>query len=147
MKRLPIILATAAALGVAAVADERRAGIDAIDLAALDYRESPVFAGVALAEVLGDVSEPGLYATHAVMAADSRVGPHTHPDPRLTVVTDGVMYVGVGERFDEDALVAFPEGSVFVTHADAPHFMWAKDGAVSVLDFGAGPSGATLIGG
>lgn len=146
MTKLPLAAAFAAALFFGpASADDPPAALKSIDLDALDYRQSLVFEGVTLALVTGDPAKAGLYTTHATMAAGSRVAPHTHPDPRITVVTDGTMYVGVGEVFDPARLVAYPEGSVFVTPADVPHFMLAKDGATSVLDSGAGPSGVDFI--
>lgn len=144
MTLLAATLVAGTCAAAAASADAPQA-IKSIDLEGLDYQKSPVFDGVTFAIVTGNPAEEGLYTTHATMAADSRVAPHTHPDPRITVVTEGTMYVGIGETFDPDLLVAYPEGSVFITPANAPHFMWAKDGATSVLDSGSGPSGTTFI--
>lgn len=120
-------------------------GQHAIDLATLDYRESPLFPGVETAVVMGDRAAPGLYATHARVAAGARIPPHTHPNTLTTWVTGGTAYVGVGETFDEDALVAYPQGSFFVTPAGVPHFIAAVKGPFSVLDHGAGPSGFTPV--
>ena len=122
-----------------------RTGQFEIDLDGLEYRRSPVSGLIESAAVYGDRRTRGLYATHARVRAGAVVPPHVHPNTLTTVVTSGTAYVGVGERFDEAALVAYPEGSVFVTEAGVPHFIAAIDGDFSILDHGSGPSGTTLV--
>ena len=138
------LFATASLLLAMTAAQAHEQAIVDVDLDNLSYSDSPRFPGVRVAVVTGNLDDAGLYATHAWMEAGSVVEVHTHPDPRITVVTHGTMYIGIGESVDESKLVAFPEGSVFVTPANAPHFMIAKDGPVAVLDSGAGPTGITF---
>jgi len=40
----------------------------------------------------------------------------------------GKIYVGFGERLDEDKAVAIPAGAVYVAPAKTPHHIWAKEG-------------------
>ena len=54
--------------------------------------------------------------------------PHAHPEDRVYTVISGVFYIGIGDHFDEDALQAYPPGSVIVLPGDTPHFHWAKSG-------------------
>ncbi len=138
-------LALAATLSVTPASADDHLNIQSIDLEGLTYKTHPLWPGVRAAFVAGSFDEPGLYGTHAWMEAGSIVPPHIHPDPRITVVTHGTMYVGIGETYDEDALVAYPEGSIFITPAGSPHFMLAKDGDTAVLDSGAGPSGIDIL--
>ncbi|MEM8794277.1 MAG: cupin domain-containing protein [Pseudomonadota bacterium] len=116
-----------------------------IDLDKADYRKPPVSDLVETATVYGDVKAAGLYATHARAKEGAIIPPHTHPNTLTTWVTSGTVYVGIGEVFDESALVGYPAGTFFVTEAGVPHFIVAKDGEFSVLDHGAGPGGFTLI--
>lgn len=118
---------------------------EAIDLGAADYNPSPAFEGVETARLYGDNREAGLYATHARLEAGATVAPHVHDVDITTVVTSGTAYVGTGEVYDETALVAYPEGSYFVTPAGSPHFIGAIDGAFSILDHGVGPVVTTLV--
>ncbi len=118
-----------------------------IDFAQLEYQPNARFPGIQTAIVYGDRNAPGIYATHARLAAGARVPPHTHRNTLTTWVTSGTAYVGTGKVFDESRLKAYPAGSFFVTPAGSPHFIYAKDGPFSILDHGAGPSDFTLIGG
>lgn len=119
--------------------------IRSIELGKLQLGENPLLPGVANAFVLGAFDKPGLYAAHSRMAKGSRFPPHTHPDVRLTVVTSGVMYLGEGETFDEAKLVAYPVGTVAITQPGTPHYMDAKDGDVTLMEIGVGPSGAAFV--
>ncbi|GFE63153.1 cupin domain-containing protein [Litoreibacter roseus] len=118
---------------------------EAIDLAAANHSASLFFRGVETARLVGDNREAGLYATHARLEAGATVAPHVHDVDITTVVTSGTAYVGTGEVYDEAALVAYPEGSYFVTPAGSPHFIGAIDGAFSILDHGVGPVVTTLV--
>jgi hypothetical protein len=40
----------------------------------------------------------------------------------------GVFYIGLGEQFDEEKLVAYPPGAVVVLPSGTPHFHWARSG-------------------
>lgn len=137
--------ALAVALALCAAPALSQDGQYAVDLDALDYRQSPVSDLIEGARVYGSSREEGLYATHARVRSGAVVPPHTHPITLTTVVTSGTAFVGVGEVFDEAALVAYPAGSVFVTEAGVPHFIAAIDGDFSILDHGSGPSGTTVI--
>lgn len=117
----------------------------AIDLETIEYATSPLFPGVEIAIVFGGRTTPGLYATHARVAAGAMIPPHTHPNPLTTWVTSGTAYVGTGLTLDEGALQAYPTGTFFVTPAGSPHFIVAKDGPFSILDHGDGPSGIEII--
>lgn len=139
------IIMTIAALTLAIPAAAHDTGNFAIDLNELEYRSPPVSDLVETSVAYGDPTAPGLYATHARARQGAIIPPHTHPNTLTTWVTSGTVFVGVGEVFDEDALVAYPVGTYFVTEAGVPHFIMAKDGDFSVLDHGAGPGGFTLI--
>ena len=55
--------------------------------------------------------------------------PHEHPEDRVYAVISGVFYIGLGDRFDEEKLQAYPPGAVVVLPGDTPHFHWAMSGA------------------
>lgn len=132
-------------LGVVTFATDPHSETAAIDLEAAEYRTSPLFPGVETAIVFGDRAAPGLYATHARVAAGAVIPPHTHPNTLTTWVTSGTAYVGTGTVIDMEALRPYPAGTFFVTPAGSPHFIVAKDGAFSILDHGAGPSGIEIL--
>jgi Cupin domain len=84
---------------------------------------------------------PGPYILHVKLATGGRISPHTHPDERNSTVLEGTLYVGFGENFDESKVFAIPAGAVYVTPADVPHYVWAKDGDVIYQEAGVGPAG------
>lgn len=95
--------------------------------------------------VVGAADKAGLYQQRVRMPAGARIMPHTHPDERISVVLEGTIYVGFGEKFDEAAVVAVPQGAVYVAPAGVPHFVWAKDGPAMYQEGGMGPTGAKFI--
>ena len=120
-------------------------GIQSIELAKLNLKDNPVLPGISSTFIVGAFDKAGLYAAPGRMARGSKFPPHSHPDVRLTIVTSGTMFLGEGETFDEAKLVAYPVGTVAITPAGTPHYMMARDGDVTVLEIGAGPSGATFV--
>ena len=142
MKTLATSAVVASLLSCAAMAQERDLSID---LDAVDYKSSPAYNGVETAILFGDPGGDGLYSTHARVDGGVRIPPHTHNITLTTVVTSGTAYVGIGQTFDEAALVAYPAGTYFVTPAGAPHFIAAMDGDFSILDHGSGPVSTALV--
>lgn len=130
-----------AAAGLAVAAQDGE--IRRID-ADLERTAIPGIGGVSSAMLIGAFDAGGLYAASGRLQKGSRFPPHSHPDQRLTVVLSGTMYLGEGETFSEDALVAYPAGTAAITPPGTPHFMSAPDGEVVVLEIGSGPSGATF---
>jgi quercetin dioxygenase-like cupin family protein len=95
--------------------------------------------------VVGSPEKAGLYQQRVRMPAGSKIQPHTHPDERISVVLEGTIYVGFGESFDENSVVAIPTGAVYIAPAGVPHYVWAKDGAALYQEGGMGPTGAAFI--
>lgn len=90
--------------------------------------------------VVGAADKAGLYQQRVRMPPGSKIQPHTHPDERISVVLEGTIYVGFGEKFDESNVVAIPTGAVYVAPAGTPHYVWAKDGAAIYQEGGMGPT-------
>jgi quercetin dioxygenase-like cupin family protein len=96
--------------------------------------------GGEVAVVYGDTRKAVPYITRVKLPADYRIEPHTHPDERVYTVISGTFYIGFGDQFDPDRLVAFAPGSAFVVPANASHFHWTKSGASVVQISGVGPT-------
>lgn len=96
--------------------------------------------GVASAMVAGSFAQAGAFAGNAIMSEGSLFPPHAHPDARISVVLDGVMYLGAGDVVDPSVEQAFEAGSVAVTPAGTTHWMAARDGDVRILEIGTGPT-------
>lgn len=112
---------------------------------AMTWTASTRIPGLTSTWIVGSEQGSGAYLMRVELAAGTRIFPHRHPDTRATTVLRGTLYVGFGERADDAALVAIPEGAVYVAPADMPHFLWAKDGAVLYQENGLAPTGTVPV--
>jgi hypothetical protein len=95
----------------------------------IDWEPFPAFPAPArLAVVVGHPLELGPYVVRVKIPSGVKLMPHIHHEDRVYTVISGVFYIGVGERFDEGKLDAYPPGAVVVLPGGTPHFHWAKSG-------------------
>jgi quercetin dioxygenase-like cupin family protein len=112
----------------------------------IDFEPFPSFPPEArLAVVAGDPAKPGLYTTRVKLPSGVKLMPHTHPEDRIYTVISGVFYIGLGEQFDSEKLVAHPPGSVVVLPSGTPHFHWAKSGEYVTQISAIGPLGLDYV--
>jgi quercetin dioxygenase-like cupin family protein len=98
-------------------------------------------AGVRLAVLVGEPSQPGPYVIRVKAPSGTKLMPHKHPEDRIYTVMSGVFYIGLGDRFDADAVKAYPPGSVVVLPGDTWHFHFAKSGEYVTQVTAIGPLG------
>ena len=110
----------------------------------IKYTTNP--AGVHVAVLFGNPLQSGLFVQRVKLPAGFKLAPHWHPDsPRTAVVLSGTLYFGLGERWADSKMVAYPAGTFYSEVAKQPHFVWAKDGEVILQITSMGPSGTTFI--
>jgi quercetin dioxygenase-like cupin family protein len=97
--------------------------------------------GVQLAVVVGHPAEAGPYLIRVKVPAGTKLMPHKHPEDRIYTVMSGVFYIGLGETFDGDKVVAYPPGSVVVLPGETWHFHWARSGEYITQVSALGPLG------
>ena len=98
-----------------------------------------------LAVVVGHPTEPGPYVVRVKVPSGVKLMPHKHPEDRVYTVISGVFYIGLGDRFDDGKLVAYPPGSVIVLPGGTHHFHWAKSGEYVTQVTAIGPLGLDYI--
>jgi quercetin dioxygenase-like cupin family protein len=112
----------------------------------VDWQPFPAFPPSArLAVVAGNPTEPGLYTIRVKLPGGVKLMPHRHPEDRTYTVISGVFYIGLGERFDDENLVAYPAGAVILLPGGTPHFHWAKSGDYVTQVSAIGPLGLDYI--
>jgi quercetin dioxygenase-like cupin family protein len=112
----------------------------------VDWRAFSAFPPSArLAVVVGTPSKPGPYVVRVKVPSEVKLMPHAHPEDRIYTVISGVFYIGLGDRFDEDALRAYPPGSVLVLPGGTSHFHWARSGEYVTQVTGMGPLGIEYL--
>lgn len=98
-----------------------------------------------LAVLVGDPTKPGPYVVRVNVPAGVKLMPHVHPEDRIYTVIAGVFYIGLGDEFDPQKLVAYPPGSVVVLPGGTPHFHWARSGGYITQVSGNGPLGIDYV--
>jgi quercetin dioxygenase-like cupin family protein len=112
----------------------------------IDWKPFPSFPPSArLAVVVGDPAQPAPYVIRVKVPSGVKLMPHKHPEDRVYTVISGVFYIGIGDRFDEDALEAYPPGSVIVLPGETHHFHWAKSGEYVTQVNAIGPLGLDYL--
>jgi quercetin dioxygenase-like cupin family protein len=154
MKRSALMIVIGAALALASIAiaaeqkskESKRSTADAaaqhrmLTPADLQWGEAPpgLPPGAKLAVLEGDPNEKGQFTIRLQFPDGYKVPPHTHPTAEKITVISGTVSLGTGTKFDEAAGKEMTAGSFCVMPAGAPHFGWAKGGAVLQVH-GAGP--------
>jgi quercetin dioxygenase-like cupin family protein len=112
----------------------------------VDWRPFPAFPpSVRLAVLVGDPGGAGPYTIRVRVPAGVKLAPHRHPEDRVYTVISGVFYIGLGDRFDEARLQAYPPGSVIVLPGGTPHYHWAKAGEYISQVSALGPLGLDYV--
>jgi quercetin dioxygenase-like cupin family protein len=112
----------------------------------IDWKPFAAFpASVRLAVLVGDPTQAGPYVIRVKVPAGVKLMPHQHPEDRIYTVMSGVFYIGVGNRFDGDAVTAYPPGSVIVLPGNTAHYHWAKSGEYITQVTAIGPLGLEYL--
>ena len=143
MKRTVVVGLALAALSVTVFALESSPVPVLVD--SLKWGGPPQIPALKAAWVVGAEDNHGLYVQRVRLAKDGKIPPHTHPDERNSTVLSGTLYVGFGETFDAEKVVAIPTGAVYVAPANVPHYLWAKDGDVEYQEGGVGPTATKML--
>ena len=98
-----------------------------------------------LAVLVGNPLEPGPYTIRVKVPHGVKLMPHRHPEDRVYTVISGVFYIGLGDQFHADKLVAYPPGAVIILPGDTSHFHWAKSGEYITQVTAIGPLGLEYV--
>ena len=100
---------------------------------------------VRLAVLVGRPSEQGPYAVRVKVPHGVKLMPHWHPEDRIYTVISGVFYIGLGDQFDVEKLVAYPPDAVIILPGNTCHFHWAKSGEYITQVTAIGPLGLEYV--
>lgn len=92
----------------------------------------------------GDLGKSGYFALRLKVPAGYKVMPHHHPGVERVTVIEGTFYLGMGEAWDDAALVAYPAGSYVSIPTGHRHFAHFKEPGVIQLA-SLGPWGITYV--
>ena len=93
--------------------------------------------------VFGNPAEPGMYVTRERIAANTKNRPRYYDQDRWVTVLKGTWWVGKGDVFRQDRLVAVREGGMMYQPANFKHYDTAGTGEVLLQITGIGPIKST----
>jgi uncharacterized RmlC-like cupin family protein len=108
---------------------------------AMPYGPPPPFVppGAQLAVLEGNpAATSGDYTVRLKMPDGYRIAPHWHPQRENVTVLSGTLKVGMGDRFDETSMAAFPAGSFAYLDPAMHHYAMAS-GEVVIQVHGMSP--------
>jgi quercetin dioxygenase-like cupin family protein len=112
----------------------------------VNWKPFPAFPPSArLAIVVGQPLHEGPYTIRMTVPGGVKLMPHTHPEDRIYTVISGIFYIGLGDKFDDEKLQAYPPGAVIILPGDTSHFHWAKSGEYVTQVTANGPLGLEYI--
>lgn len=86
--------------------------------------------GSTMAVLYGDPNKPGLYVVRIKTGANWKFPPHYHTARENVTVISGTFYAGIGSKWNDKKLTAFPAGTFISVPAKTPHFAMTKEPAV-----------------
>jgi quercetin dioxygenase-like cupin family protein len=93
--------------------------------------------------VYGDPAQPGMYVRRVHLRPNAKNRPHYNDQDQIVTVLKGTWWVGKGEVFKQDRLVAVREGGLMYLPAKLTYYDVAGSGNVILQITGVGPVTST----
>ncbi|MBC7846355.1 MAG: cupin domain-containing protein [Flavobacterium sp.] len=100
---------------------------------------------VKLAILVGNPAKPEPFIIRVKVPNGEKIMPHVHPEDRIYTVISGIFYIGIGDKYDETKLQAYPPGAVIVLPGNMPHFHLAKSSEYVTQVYAIGPLGIDYL--
>ncbi len=100
--------------------------------------------GAEIAVIAGDPSQPQPYVIRARVPAGWRVPPHWHPTAENLTVLSGTVALGMGEQFNDGAMMDLGPGGFFVVPGEMRHYFLARTAATFQVH-GMGPFAVNYV--
>lgn len=120
--------------------------LNAIHSENIVWKSFPAFPeNVKLAILVGNPTQSEPFIVRVKVPNGEKIMPHKHPEDRVYTVISGVFYIGIGDKFDETKMEAYPPGSVVVLPGNTPHYHLAKSGEYVTQVYAIGPLGLDYL--
>jgi mannose-6-phosphate isomerase-like protein (cupin superfamily) len=136
-------LFTALLMGPAALAQHEHVLLNEQDI---KWEDAPPFLppGAKSAVLQGNPSEKGLFTVRLRLPANYKVPAHWHPNDEHVVVLSGALYMGMGDKLDENAGKAVKVGGFALVPAKKHHYAYTKE-VTTIQVYGMGPVEFTYV--
>ena len=138
MKKFLILLGVLVAAGLMA---QTGAPHNAFTPDQVQWGAAPPFipAGAKLAVLEGDpMAASGDYTIRLMLPAGYKIAPHWHPLRENVTVLSGTLKVGMGDKFEQDKMMSFAQGSFAYLDPSMHHYAMA-DGETVIQIHGMSP--------
>lgn len=85
-------------------------------------------AGAKLTVLQGDPSKEEPFVIRVVFPANYKIPAHWHPTTENVTVLQGILYMGAGQKLDENNAKAINAGGFASIPAKSPHYAFTNDG-------------------
>jgi len=94
----------------------------------IEWRDGPpsMLPGAKMAILEGDPTKEGFFTMRLKVPDGYRVLPHWHPRTERLTIIQGVVNLGMGDRFDAGAAQALSAGTYSAMPPRMTHFAWMK---------------------
>ncbi len=100
--------------------------------------------GAKIALLEGDPTKEGPFTMRLKFPADYRIPPHWHPAIEHVTVISGILYLGMGDKFDTKLAKALPVGAFAYMQPEMHHFAFTRGESIVQLH-GIGPWAITYV--
>jgi mannose-6-phosphate isomerase-like protein (cupin superfamily) len=100
--------------------------------------------GSQAAVISGDPGKPGPFTLRAKMPAGYQIPPHWHATDEHVTVLSGTLAMGMGDTFDEKAMMVLPAGGFAAMPPNTRHYLMTKSPVV-IQVHGTGPFSITYV--
>lgn len=129
MKRFLTALAICATAAIGSAAYAANANAPVVVMPGHEHWGKPDM-GASTAVLYGNPDAGGFYVVRLKTGANWKFPPHFHPGRESVTVVSGTFYAGIGSKWDDKKLTAFPAGSFISLPPKMPHFAMTKEPAV-----------------
>ena len=95
-------------------------------------------AGAKIAVLSGNPGADGLYTVRLKFPAHYVIPAHSHPKDEHVTVLKGTVFMGMGNKLEQESAKALPPGSFAITPAGVNHYAYTEDETIILLH-GLGP--------
>jgi uncharacterized RmlC-like cupin family protein len=100
--------------------------------------------GAKAAVLQGNPSEKGLFTIRLQLPANYKVPAHWHPNDEHVIVLSGALYMGMGDKLDQEAGKPVKVGGFALVPAKKNHYAYTKE-ATTIQVYGIGPVEFTYV--
>ncbi|MBI2390022.1 MAG: cupin domain-containing protein [Deltaproteobacteria bacterium] len=101
--------------------------------------------GTRFAVLEGDPSKPGPFTIRGELQPNTKILPHTHPGIEHVTVLSGELYMGSGDKLDEEKAKKLGPGGFAVMPIQYVHYAFTKGPKTVIQLHGMGPWGINYL--